>query len=373
MTEHGTIQTPVFMPVGTAGSVKSLDSQDVIHSGAQIILGNTYHLYLRPGLDVLRKAGGLHQFERWSRPILTDSGGFQVFSLAKNAQSTTGQGSVGLVTVTEEAVEFTSHLDGSKHSMSPEQSMAIQRVIGSDICMAFDHVIPDSSSRAQHEQAVARTTRWAERCKIAWETAGRESEYGTYQALFGIVQGGLHEDLRRASLRDIAALAFDGIALGGETIGYDMPGTAQVMTALRQHVPAHVPRYAMGLGRDPQDIIDAVLLGFDMFDCVGPTRLARNGALFSGQFVIQKSGPAYVSPFPKGRISIGAAQFAQDHTVLSSDCGCATCTAGYTRAYLHHLYRSKELSYYRLASIHNITTMVKVATSMRNWIHEHAN
>lgn len=370
-TPHGSISTPIFMPVGTAASVKSLDAQDITTTDAPIILANTYHLYLRPGMEVLKQAGGVQQFMRWNKPVLTDSGGFQVFSLG--AQQQRGAGDVDNkkqsmipAKVTDEGVEFSSHVDGSKHFFTPEKSIEIQQTIGADIIMSFDECVADDAGRTYAEAAVARTHAWATRCVKAWEQADRKSVYGSYQALFGIIQGSLFEDLRKQSAEYITSLPFDGIAVGGETVGYNMKGTAQVMEWIEHLLPEEKPRYAMGLGRDPQDIIDAVLMGFDMFDCVGPTRLARNGSLYVGKFEKALGGtPVFASEFPNGRLSIGAARYRLDEQVLDPRCDCYTCTSGYTRSYLHHLYRSAELSYYRLASIHNIRCMIRLAREVR--------
>lgn len=367
-TPHGVVETPIFMPVGTQGSVKALDSQDLEQLPAQIILGNTYHLYLRPGIDLLEKQGGLHSFMNWSKPILTDSGGFQVFSLGKNAHERLDNQKTGLTNVSEDGVKFQSHLDGSSHFFTPERAVEIQRAIGSDIMMTFDEALSDALPSDAARESVERTHHWARQCFEYWEQHQHQSLYGNYQALFGIIQGGLFKELRDESARYITSLPFDGIAVGGETIGYNMKGTQQVMEWIEAVLPKDKPRYAMGLGRDPQDIVDAVLAGFDMFDCVGPTRLARNGALYCGEVDFSKEKPFFNSPYAKGRLSIGRAEFATDSRVLQSGCGCYTCRQGYTRAYLHHLYKTAELSYYRLASIHNLYTMIAIAKKLREWI-----
>lgn len=362
VTPHGVVETPIFMPVGTLGSVKALDMDDVRGVGASIQLANTYHLYLRPGMDVLENAGGIHAFTTWDKPVLTDSGGFQVWSL--------GQGSTGqqLAKVSDEGVEFRSHVDGSTHFFTPEKAIGIQQSIGADIIMAFDEAMSDALPLLEAKVSLERTTRWAERCVEAWEDNNRYSKYGSYQALFGIIQGALHRELREKAAKSITELPFDGIALGGETIGFNMPGTVEVMSWLESSLPVNKPRYAMGLGRDPQDIIDAVLAGFDMFDCVGPTRLARNGAVYEGRVELVDGTPQFISSFPKGRLSIGRQEYATDNAVLSEGCGCETCSAGYSRSYLHHLYKTQELSYYRLASIHNLWTMITITKQLRAWI-----
>lgn len=364
-TPHGQIKTPIFMPVGTRATVRGLDASDLSHLGAQIILGNTYHLYLKPGTSIIESAGGLHAFMRWERPILTDSGGYQVFSLGEQ-QRTKGQSST--VKISEDGVIFVSHLDGAKHLITPEKSIQIQQSLGADIIMAFDECLPDSISEARMAESVARTSRWAERCQGEWERANKQSVYGNYQALFGIIQGSTRLVLREQSVKSLLNIGFDGYALGGETVGYDLAGTQKVMASINPILPEEKPRYAMGMGRDPQDVIEAILMGFDMFDCVGPTRLARNGALFVGQLDTATVKPVFASEFPKGRLSISNQRFAQDNQVLQPGCDCFTCNSGYSRSYLHHLYNVSELSYYRLASIHNLRVMIRLAEQMREWI-----
>jgi queuine tRNA-ribosyltransferase len=312
-------------------------------------------------VEVLRAAGGVHQFMHWQKPMLTDSGGFQVWSLGQG-------GDASLVNIEDEGVAFRSHLDGSSRYLTPEESIRIQQAIGADILMCFDEAMPNALGLAEAQWSWQRTKRWAERCVTAWDARGRVSEYGTYQALFGIFQGAMHRELRQKAALDICSLPVDGIAFGGETIGYNMAGTLEVMEWVRDLLPVEKPRYAMGLGRDPQDIIDAALAGFDMFDCVGPTRLARNGAVYQGRVELIGGVPRFVSEFSKGRLSIGAARYELDQSVLNPGCNCATCRAGYSRSYLHHLYRAKELSYYRLASVHNLWTMVTMSKKVRDWI-----
>lgn len=377
MTEHGSIKTPIFMPVGTLATVKSLDSQDIELTRAQIILGNTYHLYLRPGTDRLVELGGLHKFMNWQKPILTDSGGFQVFSLGKNQakrakesspQSSKSSQQSTWAKITDDQVTFKSHLDGSTHIFTPERSVEIQRQIGADIIMAFDECTPDDDTPEYTREALDRTHLWAEKCLNYWQENDRLSVYGRYQALFGIIQGAMIEELRRESAGVISSLGFDGIAVGGETVGYNMTGTKQVMSWIESDLPQEKPRYAMGLGRDPQDLVDAVLMGFDMFDCVGPTRLARNGALYFGSLTIKNQLPIFESPYKNSRLQIGNAEFAKDNQVIQSDCDCYTCTRGYTRAYLNHLFKSDELTYYRLASIHNVRTMIRISEQLREWV-----
>ena len=369
-TPHGKIKTPIFMPVGTRASVRSLDSADLAGLQAQIILTNTYHLYLRPGMKTLEELGGVQHLMNWHQPMLTDSGGFQVFSLGAQQKS---KGNSSKVVIEEQGVTFRSHLDGSLLKFSPELSIQIQRSIGADIIMSFDECLPDSATDSEMTDSVTRTTRWAKRGKDEWEKHQSLSQYGMYQALFGIVQGSNNAPLRKESLQSLLEIGFDGYALGGETVGYDLLGTQEIMSYLESDFPKDKPRYAMGMGRDPQDIIEAVLLGFDMFDCVGPTRLARNGALFSGELVGLGGGssvPRFESEFSKARLQIANQRFATDTQPIQAGCDCYTCTNGYSRAYLHHLYKVSELSFYRLASIHNVRVMLRLAESMRDWIHD---
>lgn len=381
-TPHGQVETPVFMPVGTQATVKALDWRDLEQLQAQIVLGNTYHLYLRPGEQLVAAQGGLHAFSGWEGPILTDSGGFQAFSLAKQMESESANSQKSsknrskatkkgqsLAKVTEEGVHFSSHLDGSKHFFSPERSIEIQRQLGADIIMAFDECTPDQAELDYARDALERTHRWAEASRNYWQAHDRLSQHGQYQALFGIVQGALYPELRRESAQQLVVLDFDGYAVGGETVGYNMPGTVQVLDWVEPLLPADKPRYAMGVGRDPQNLVDMVLAGVDMFDCVAPTRLARNGALYVGQLEF-KSGqdPVFRSDYSRGRLSIGRRDFATDRQPIQTDCDCYTCRSGYSRAYLHHLYRTQELTYYRLASIHNVRTMVRIGEQLRAWI-----
>jgi queuine tRNA-ribosyltransferase len=362
--------------VGTQATVKSLDTQDIAGTDAEIILANTYHLYLRPGMETLTKMGGVHQFMGWDKPMLTDSGGFQVFSLGKQmelkpqgfptSEAKGGGRPLPSSKITEDGVEFTSHLDGTKHFFTPSKSIEIQQQIGADIIMAFDECTPDQAPISEAEAAVDRTFRWAQECVQTWEVAERKSHYGQYQALFGIIQGALHPELRQKAAQQITSLPFDGIAVGGETIGYNMPATVEIMEWLRDYLPEDKPRYAMGLGRDPQNLLDAVQAGFDMFDCVAPTRLGRNGALYSGQLTIGLDKKwTFQSEYKNGRLPIGNTQFQTDNQVIQPGCDCYTCTHGYSRAYLRHLFKTEELAYYRLASIHNVRFMVRLSQQLR--------
>jgi queuine tRNA-ribosyltransferase len=321
------ILTPVFMPVGTQGTVKAVSTGELDTLGAQIILGNTYHLYLRPGHERVERLGELHRFMNWKRPILTDSGGFQVFSLA------------GLNKIDDEGVTFQSHIDGSSHRFTPELSMAIQRALGSDIVMAFDQCPPYPATPEQLEAAMRRTLVWAGR--------GLEHPLKEHQARFGIVQGGLVEELRTRSAKELTSLPFDGFAIGGLSIG-ESPEMMQKMAYFTAPLlPQDKPRYLMGVGR-PEDLVEGVRAGIDMFDCVMPTRNARNGQLFT-QF---------------GKVNIKNARYADDSGPLDPDCPCETCR-GYSRAYLRHLFVCGEALSARLNTIHNLTYYVGLMGLMR--------
>jgi queuine tRNA-ribosyltransferase len=315
-TAHGPVATPVFMPVGTQATVKALSSADVAALGPEIILGNTYHLALRPGADAVANLGGLHRFMAWPRAILTDSGGFQVFSLRERR------------TVDEGGVTFRSHIDGALERLTPERAMEIQAKLGSDIAMAFDECPPSDAPEAELLAAMGRTTRWAGRCLAAPRRDG--------QLRFGIVQGGVHLGHRRAHLAEIAALPFDGFALGGFSVGEAPAIMHEMVTALAPEMPVTAPRYLMGVGT-PVDLLACIAAGVDMFDCVMPTRNARNGQLF----------------VPGGRLNIANARHRADGNPVQEGCPCECC-ATYSRAYLAHLFRAKELLYYRLATVHNL-------------------
>lgn len=327
------IQTPMFMPVGTLGTVKAMTTDELKRSvGAQIILGNTYHLYLRPGHERVERLGGLHRFMNWSGPILTDSGGFQVFSLSQ------------LNKIDDEGVTFQSHLDGSSHRFTPELSMQIQRALGSDIVMAFDECPPFPATREQVRAAMSRTRAWAER--------GLRVELKPHQLRFGIIQGGLYEDLRVESAQSIGELPFDGYAIGGLSIG-EQPDQMQAMCRhTAPLLPADRPRYLMGVGR-PEDLVEGVRAGIDLFDCVMPTRNARNGQLFTSF----------------GKVNIKNARFADDAGPLDPECPCETCTQ-YSRAYLRHLFICGELLSARLNTLHNLTYYVRLMGQMREAILE---
>ena len=332
-TNHGDIETPIFMPVGTKATVKAMTPEELKDLEAQIILGNTYHLYLRPGHELIKEAGGLHKFMNWDRPILTDSGGFQVFSLGK------------LRKIKEEGVEFRSYIDGSKHFISPEKSMEIQNCLGSDIMMAFDECIPYPSSYEYVENSIKRTTRWAERCKEYHKNTEN-------QALFGIVQGGMYKDLRIESAKQITALDFPGYAIGGLSVGEPRDLMCQVMDYTVDFLPKDKPRYLMGVG-SPDYLFEAVERGIDMADCVLPTRMARHGSFFTS----------------KGPLTIKNAKYKRDFKPIDENCDCYTCR-NYSRSYIRHLFNENEILGARLASIHNLFFLINLMKSIRISIQE---
>jgi len=332
-THHGTIDTPVFMPVGTLATVKSMSPEELLEVGAQIILGNTYHLYLRPGCDVIGKFDGLHRFMHWDRPILTDSGGFQIFSLAKLAR------------IAEEGVTFQSHLDGSRHLLTPEKAIEIQTCLGADIMMCLDQCIQYPAPRAQCREALEITTRWARRCKQAWQARAN-----AYSTLFGIVQGGMFPDLRRRSVDNLMEIDFRGYAVGGLSVGEPAEMMLEMADATLAVLPEDKPRYIMGVGT-PENLIELAARGADMFDCVLPTRNARNGQMFT----------------QTGTINISNAQFRDDEGPVDADCQCYTCR-NFSRSYLRHLYMARELLAYRLNTIHNVYYFVNFMKCMRQAI-----
>jgi queuine tRNA-ribosyltransferase len=336
-TVHGPVETPVFMPVGTLGSVKSITPEELIACGAQIILGNTYHLYLRPGQQVISRFDGLHRFMNWPRAILTDSGGFQVFSLARLAR------------VHAEGVTFQSHVDGSVHILTPETSIGIQRWLDSDIMMCLDQCSPHSASFEEVQRAEETTWEWARRCKAAWqcEDSGRQS-------LFGILQGGMYRELRLKSAERLTGLDLSGYAVGGVSVGEPLELMLEMAAVTLPLLPDEKPKYVMGVGR-PEDLIDLVCLGADMFDCVLPTRNARNGQLFTSA----------------GTLTITNAEYRQDTGPPDLNCTCYTCRH-YSLAYLRHLFLSKELLAYRLNTIHNVHFFINFIRQVREAILEDA-
>ncbi len=332
-TPHGTIETPVFMPVGTQATVKTMSPEELKEMGSQIILSNTYHLWLRPGHDIVKEAGGLHGFMNWDRPILTDSGGFQVFSLSDLRQ------------ITEEGVYFRNHLNGEKLFLSPEKATEIQNALGADIIMAFDECPPHPASYEYVKQSLERTTRWAARCLEAHQ---RKDE----QALFGIVQGGMYRDLREQSVRELLQLDFPGYAIGGLSVGESKETMYEVLDYTTPLLPENKPRYLMGVGA-PEDLIEGVIRGVDMFDCVLPTRIARNGTCMTSV----------------GKVVIRNAQYARDYSPLDPNCDCYTCR-NYTRAYIRHLIKADEIFGLRLTTYHNLYFLLRLMENIRDAIRE---
>ena len=333
-TDRGVIETPIFMPVGTVGSVKAVSKEDLEHCGAQIILGNTYHLYLRPGCEVVETMKGLHAFMAWDKPMLTDSGGFQFFSLAKLAK------------FTDEGVHFQSHIDGSRHFFSPERAVEIQMLLGSDIMMSLDWCQGHPATEQQVAEALNKTTAWAKRGFDFWQ------ENGAVNNLFGIVQGGMIKELRSLSAEQLTAIDFPGFAIGGLSVGEP----TEVMYEMADHtlplLPSQKPRYIMGVGT-PENLVTLVGMGCDMFDCVMPSRNARNGQLFTHT----------------GIVNIPNAKYKTDERPIDEHCGCYTCR-NYSRAYLRHLYKSRELLSYRLNTIHNLYYYLDLMAKMRHAIKE---
>lgn len=333
VTAHGVVETPIFMPVGTQGTVKAVCPRDLEEEiGAQIILGNTYHLYLRPGDEMVARRGGLHGFSQWKKPILTDSGGYQVFSLA------------ALRKLSPDGVLFQSHIDGSKHLFTPESVVQIQRNLNSDIMMVLDECVEYGANFEYTERSLKLTTKWAQRCRDAYPqgTAGN--------LLFGIVQGGFFADLRRRSAEEICSIPFDGYAIGGLSVGESKAEMLEMLEVTAPLLPQEKPRYLMGVGT-PLDILDAIAMGVDMFDCVLPTRNARNGTLYTSQ----------------GKVNIKRAQYREDDEPLDPNCDCYTCRT-FSRAYLRHLYTARELLSYRLNTLHNLRFYLKTAERARKAI-----
>ena len=330
-TPHGVINTPVFMPVGTQATVKAMTPEELKKMGAGIILGNTYHLYMRPGHRLVERAGGLHRFMNWDRSILTDSGGFQVFSLAD------------LRDISEEGVYFRSHIDGSRHFISPEKAVEIQNALGSDIMMAFDECPPYPCEYSYAKESMNITARWAERCLKAHKNTGR-------QALFGIIQGSVFKDLRRESARQITSLGFPGYAVGGLSVGEPKDIMYEMLEEVVPLMPADKPRYLMGVG-SPDSIIEGVIRGIDMFDCVLQTRIARNGTAMTS----------------RGRVVIRNAAYAEDFSPLDPECDCYTCT-NYTRAYIRHLLKAGEILGLRLTTFHNLYFTMRLMDKIKEAI-----
>lgn len=330
-TPHGIVQTPVFMPVGTQGTVKAMSPEELVNLGAEIILSNTYHLHIRPGEEIVHNAGGLHKFMNWHKPILTDSGGFQVFSLSQRRK------------ITEEGVSFANHLSGEKLFISPEKAMKIQNALGSDIIMAFDECAPYPADYEYVKQSTEMTTRWAKRCK--------ETHLATdQQGLFGIVQGGMYRNLRLESAKSLTELDFPGYAIGGLSVGEPRKLMNEVLAFTTPVLPEDKPRYLMGVG-DPLSLFEGVIAGIDMFDCVLPTRVARNGTTMTS----------------RGKIVIKNAAYAEDFRPLDEECGCYTCR-NYSRAYIRHLLKANEIMGLRLTSYHNLYFLIHLMKNIRKAI-----
>ncbi|MBU5426422.1 tRNA guanosine(34) transglycosylase Tgt [Tissierella pigra] len=332
-TPHGVIETPIFMPVGTRATVKAMTPEEVKDLGAQIILSNTYHLYLRPGHKLVEEAGGLHKFMNWDGPILTDSGGFQVFSLGD------------LRKIKEEGVEFRSHIDGSKHFISPEKSIEIQNSLGSDIMMCFDECTPYPATYEYAKHSMERTTRWAKRCKEYHKNWDK-------QGLFGIVQGGMYKDLRAQSAKELVELDFPGYAIGGLSVGEPKELMCEMLDFTTPLLPKDKPRYNMGVG-SPDYLFESVIRGIDMADCVLPTRIARNGTAMTSQ----------------GKVVIRNAKYSKDFTKLDSECDCYTCR-NYSKAYIRHLFNVDEILGSRLTTIHNLYFLIKLMENIREAIRQ---
>jgi len=333
--QRGEIRTPAFMPVGTAATVKAMRPEEVRASGADIILGNTYHLMLRPGAERVAKLGGLHTFMAWGRPILTDSGGYQVMSLSE------------LTKVTEEGVAFASHLDGSRHMLSPERSIEVQRLLGSDIVMQFDQLVPTTSTPQAQRDAMERSTRWAKRSREEFDRGGEHAERA---AIFGIQQGALDEELRKGSAEALIDIGFDGYAVGGLAVGEGQEAMLGCLDFAVEMLPADKPRYLMGVGK-PDDIVEAVVRGVDMFDCVLPTRSGRTGQAFTAD----------------GPINLRNARFAEDDEPIEPGCPCPACTT-FSRAYVHHLVKSGEILGAMLMTQHNLWLYQRLMQGLRDAI-----
>ena len=330
-TPHGTVETPAFMPVGTQGTVKAMTRGELLRLDAEMILCNAYHLYLRPGAELVARAGGLHGFINWPRPILTDSGGYQIFSLESMRR------------VSEEGVTFRSHLDGSEHMLSPEKAIEVQQQLGADVIMCFDQPVPYPSEHAMVVEATDRSDRWAERCRQVHPTGGP-------QALFGIIQGGVNAELRRRSTECLLEIGFEGYALGGLSVGEPRAKMLEMTQLCTELLPREKPRYLMGVGT-PADLVQSVACGVDLFDCVLPTRLGRNGAVF----------------VTGGRLNMKNAQYEDDFSPLDPKCDCSACRH-HTRAYLRHLYKAGEILAARIATYHNLHHYFKLMATMRRQI-----
>lgn len=363
-TPHGEFETPTFMPVGTRAFVNLMTPDQLTQAGSQIILGgNTYHMLCQPGMEILEQAGGMHRFMDWQKPMLTDSGGFQVFSLSKDSN---------ICKINEKGAHFKHPITGQMIHMTPELSIGAQKIIGADIIMAFDQCTPDSLSEKETHQIMQRTHRWLLQ-SIAAHNKNPNSAYGFHQALFGIIQGGCHRHLREESTQFILNANCDGIAIGGESVGFNMPKTIEIIDWIRPFLPTDKVRYTMGVGLHPQDLIDVVKQGIDIFDCVAPTRNARHGALYHG--LAEPDGNwVRFNDFgeKRGQLLIKKTIYATEDKPILEGCLCHTCQH-HSRAYLHYLFKMKSPMYSQLACIHNIHVMHQVCDVMRQVIKKHKN
>jgi queuine tRNA-ribosyltransferase len=357
-TPHGSFMTPTFMPVGTRAGVNNMTPAELVQSGSQIILGgNTYHMLCAPGMDVIKNAGGMHEFMGWDGPMLTDSGGFQVFSLSKNER---------LCTIDDSGAHFQVPNSERIIDMTPQMSLETQKIIGADIIMAFDQCTPDIDDKAKVEKIMERTHRWL--CQsMEYQSKHPNSHYGSKQALFGIIQGGVFKELRLQSAEFVCGMGLDGIAIGGETIGFDMKKTIEVIDWVYPILPKEKTRYTMGVGLSPQDLIDVVSQGIDIFDCVAPTRNARHGALFCGRLIKDGHWLKFESDYAHSRLQIKKSCFANDSRPIMEDCQCFTCKT-HSRSYLHYLVKVKAPVFTSLACIHNIHVLQEVCWKMRQLI-----
>ncbi|MDA8561836.1 tRNA guanosine(34) transglycosylase Tgt [Gammaproteobacteria bacterium] len=357
-TPHGNITTPAFMPVGTRAYVNFMTPTDLTNSGSQIILGgNTYHMLCTPGMEVLKAAGGMHTFMGWNKPMLTDSGGFQVFSLSNNSK---------ICKIDDDGAKFKHPVTGKIIHLTPKTSIDAQKIIGADIIMAFDECTPEQGGRDAAIKALDKTHRWLYESKEIHEK-NPNSEYGFKQALFGIIQGGSFLDLREKSTKFILDADLDGIAIGGEVIGFDMQKTVELIDFIEPLLPENKTRYTMGVGLKPQDLIDVVARGIDIFDCVGPTRNARHGTLYCGKIKKTYNWVEFEPLEDNGKISIKKGIYAKDQKPLMQNCECYTCK-NFTRAYLHYLFKHKSVAFSNFACIHNIHVMHDVCKALRNAI-----
>jgi queuine tRNA-ribosyltransferase len=357
-TPHGEILTPAFMPVGTRAYVNFMTPTDLEDAGSQIILGgNTYHMLCAPGMEIIQAAGGMHRFMGWHKPMLTDSGGFQVFSLSENGK---------ICKIDALGAHFKHPTSGQIIHLTPESSIAAQKIIGADIIMVFDECTPEKGGRDAAVNAMERTHRWLYE-SIAAHEKNPQSAYGSHQALFGIIQGGSFRDLREESARILVEAPLDGIAIGGEVIGFDMQKTVEVIDWVRPLLPENKTRYTMGVGLHPQDLIDVVARGIDIFDCVAPTRNARHGSLYCGEVIEQGDWLHFENSEKNGKISIKKSCYAKDENPIMPNCHCYTCKH-FTRAYLHYLFKTQAVAYSNLACIHNVHVMHEVCGRMRTLI-----